>query len=186
VVLAVALVAFAMVGLGCGEAVVTLAPTPAPTPVITPDPHLDDPTTADAVFLALGAAGLRVTANNAAAGEGDLVKRINATYLGWPLVVSEYTSSAALAEQPGWRPDPPAQGEAPVQIAGLNILIEWGPTTGAEPKRPSDPQLQGLRELATTLDALLSPLEARSVVPVPGAAAPARTADQEAEATPGS
>lgn len=178
----------------CGGAEVTPPPTPRPTPVITPDPHLPDPTTADAVFLALGAAGLRVTANNAASGAGDLVKRINATYLGWPLAVSQYTSSSALAEATAWTADdPPGQGEAPVQIAGLNILVEWGPTTGATPKSPSGPQLDGLRELAATLDILLSPIRARSVVPVPGAATPAPATepsddgngeDEDAEATP--
>ena len=45
--------------------------SPSPTPLITPDPHLGDPTTADAVFLALAAAGLRMTANNADAGGAE-------------------------------------------------------------------------------------------------------------------
>lgn len=180
---------------GCGEAQLTPAPTARPTPVITPDPHLPDPTTADAVFLALGAAGLRVTANNAASGDGDLVKRINATYLGWPLAVSQYTSSSALAAATAWTADDrPGQGEPPVQIAGLNILIEWGPTTGAEPKRPAGAQVDGLRDLASTLHVLLEPIRARSVVPVPGAVAPTPAAepsedgdqDEEPTATPDS
>lgn len=181
----------------CGQAQATPPPTPRPTPVITPDPHLPDPTTADDVFLALATAGLRVTANNAASGQGDLVKRINATYLGWPLVVSQYTSSDALATATSWDSgDVPGQEEAPVQIAGLNILVEWGPTTGARPKAPTGPQLDGLRDLAGTLEVLLAPLRARSVVPVPGAATPDPTSRPseagddgeggDAERTPGS
>jgi hypothetical protein len=177
---------------GCAEAPASAPPTPRPTPVITPNPHLGDETTADAVFLALGAAGLRVTANNAAAGDGTLVKRINATYHGWPLIVSQYTSTAALRAETTWTADDrPGQGQPPIQIAGLNILVEWGPTTGAEPKSPSGPQRDGLRDLAGTLEALLSPIRARAVVPVPGAVAlsePAATdddhADDEDEASP--
>ena len=172
----------------CGEAAPTPPPAAVSTPTPTPDPHLGDPTTADEVFLALGAAGLRLTANNAASGgEGSsLIKRINATYLGWPLSVSQFTSTAALNRATEWAPDElPAQGQPPIAIAGLNILVEWGPTTGAEPKKPAGPQVKGLKDLATHLDALLSPLRARSVVWVPGTTA-AAAADPSAspKATP--
>ena len=155
----------------CGGPGPTPLPSAAPTPRITPDPHLADPATADEVFLALGAAGLRLTANNAqGGGEGSsLVKRINATYLGWPLSVSQYSSTSALAKLTDWEDDLPGQGEPPITIAGMNILIEWGPTTGARPKRPAGRQVQGLRDLATNLHALLSPIRARSIVNVPGA-----------------
>lgn len=172
--LTLTMVATAWLGVACATPVPSAAPTPRPTPVITPDPHLDDPTTADAVFLALGSAGLRLTANNAMGGTADspLVKRINATFLGWPLTVSEYRSSAALATVTDWPADAgPTKGEAPITIAGLNILVEWGPTAGSQPPRPSGPQIAALGQLATTLDVLLSPLRARAVVPVPGLAA---------------
>ncbi len=97
------LVSLATVLAACGEPPPSVAPTVRPTPVVTPDPHLGDPTTADDVYLGLGRAGLRITANNASAGDdGDLVKRINATYLGWPLAVSEYRTSLALADATDW------------------------------------------------------------------------------------
>lgn len=173
--LALTIVVSAWFAAACAGEVPTAAPpTARPTPVITPDPHLDDPATADAVFLAMGAAGLPLTANNATGGTEDspLVKRINATYLGWPLAVSQYRTSAALAKLTDWAHDArPARGDPPVAIAGLNILIEWGPTSGGEPPVPAGPQLEGLRDLAATLDVLLSPLRARSVVTVTRSAA---------------
>ena len=89
----------------------------------------------------------------------QLVKRINATYLGWPLSVSEYRTAKALAEATDWsKADDLGQGDPPVTIVGLNILIEWGPTTGSTPPAPEGPQIEGLRDLATGLDVLLSPL----------------------------
>lgn len=131
-------------------------------------------------------------ANNAVGGTDDspLVKRINATFLGWPLAVSEYRSSAALAKLTDWPTDArPDKGQPPVTIAGLNILIEWGPTTGSEPPTPSGRQVKGLRDLAATLDVLLSPLRVRSVVTVPGVVAeptggPSVGTSPDGEATP--
>lgn len=192
VALALTAVTAAWLGAACATPVPSLAPTVRPTPVITPDPHLDDPATADAVFLALGSAGLRLTANNAVGGTdgSPLVKRINATFMGWPLAVSEYRTSAALATLTDWPADArPDQGQPPVTIVGLNILIEWGPTTGAEPPAPSGPQVQGLRDMAAALDVLLSPLRARSVVTVPGvvlaaSAGPSAGTSPAGEATP--
>ena len=173
----------------CGGGSPSAAPVVAQaTPVITPDPHLDDPTTADAVFIALAKAGLRMTANNADAGGPDsgLVKRINATYLGWPLLVSQYTTSAALSKSLEWFDGGmPSQGQAPVSIVGLNILVEWGPTTGAEPPTLDPTRMDGLRDMASTLDALLSPLRAHAVVTVPNASRAASTEPAaSAEATP--
>ena len=175
----------------CGGGPPSAAPSAArATPVITPDPHLAEPATADAVFIALAKAGLKMTANNADAGGPDsgLVKRINATYLGWPLLVSQYQTSAALSKATDWFDgDKPSQGQAPVSIVGLNILVEWGPTTGAEPPTLDPTRMDGLRDMASTLDALLSPLRAHAVVAVPGAgAAASASADPAAspEATP--
>ncbi len=166
----VALGAIALLGLAaCGSAPPSVAPTVAPTPLITPDPHLADPTTADEVYRGLGASGLRITANNASGGgeDLDLVKRINATYQGWPLSVTQYRTSAALSKGTGWEPgEAPGQGEAPVAIAAANILIEWGPQTGEHPATPDERQLTGLKDLVTALDRLLSPLRARTVVRV--------------------
>jgi len=160
--------------------------TPRPTPLITPDPHLDDPTTADAVFQALAKAGLRVSPNNADAGaaDGPLVKRINATLLGWPFTVSQYKTSASLTRVTDWgEAGEPVQGDPPIAIAGLNILVEWGPTTGDLPPQPDAAKLAALRDLATNLDVLLSPLRARAVVTVPGAGAVAQ-ASPDPEASP--
>ena len=165
----VACASMALVLAGCGSAPPSVAPTVAPTPLVTPDPHLADPTTADAVYRGLGASGLRITANNATAGNGDrdLVKRINATYMGWPLNVSEYRTTAALVKDTGWKPgEPPGQGEAPVSIAGANILITWGPQTGEHPAKPDERQVTGLKDLLAAMDRLLSPLRARTVVQV--------------------
>ena len=188
--LAATLIVALAVAAACADAPPSAPPpTAAPTPVITPDPHLADPATADQVFLALGAAGLKMTANNAASGsaDGPLVKRINATFLGWPLTVSQYRTTAALQELTAWAPDErPGQGEPSVAIAGLNILVEWGATTGAQPKDPAGPQIQGLIDLATAMDVLLSPLRARSVVAVPGVVtvAPAPSAAPTSSAGP--
>ena len=173
----------------CGGGTPSAAPSVArATPLITPDPHLDDPTTADAVFIALAKAGLKLTANNADAGGPDsaLVKRINATYLGWPLLVSQYTTSSALSKDTAWPADAkPGQGDPPVSIVGLNILVEWGPTTGAEPPTLDPTRLDGLRDMASTLDVLLSPLRAHAVVTVPNASRAASTEPAaSAEATP--
>jgi hypothetical protein len=193
----VALVAVSVFALvACGEAAPSSAPpTARPTPTATPDPHLSDPATAEDVWRGLGAAGLRITASNATAGDADsdLVARINATYLGWPLNLSEYRASEALADETDWKPgEKPGQGEAPVAIVGANILVTWGPQTGKKPKRPDDRQLEGLDALVDALDRLLSPLRARSVIALdvagasepPTSASDATTAEEEATPKP--
>jgi hypothetical protein len=53
---------------------------------------------------------------------------------------------------------------------GLNILVEWGPTTGSTPKKPDDRQLAAAEALHEALDPLVSPLVARTIVPIPGLA----------------
>jgi hypothetical protein len=188
------LVCLALSAAACGEAPSSASPSARPTPVVTPDPHLGASTTVDDVWRGLGSAGVRLTANNASAGVpgDDLVKRINATYLGWPLNVSEFRTRAALVRATDWKPGVrPGQGEAPVAIAGANILVTWGPQTGATPAAPDGRQLEGLDELVTALDGLLAPLRVRSVVAIdvpgvagdPPAASSSATAD-EGEATP--
>lgn len=163
-------VSMALVVAACSSPPPSVAPATArPTPVITPDPHLADPTTADAVYRGLGASGLRITANNATAGDADsdLVKRINATFLGWPLNLSEFRSSSALAKATKWKAgERPGRGEAPISIAAANVLVTWGPTTGERPAKPDERQRAGLADLIAAMDRLLSPLRARTVVAV--------------------
>lgn len=161
-----ALVVAAWAVAACAGAPPSPSPTPVPTPVVTPDPHLGDPATAQEVFNGLGRAGLNITPNTATTGpqDGDIVTRIFATYLGWPLDVTEYRSSAALTKAVTWKAgEDPGRGEHPIAIAGSNILITWGPAlSGAKPNLPDDRQTKGLTELVAALDKLLSPLRART------------------------
>ena len=154
----------------CGGPPASAPPSPAAaTPTPTPDPHLAAPATADQVYRALGAAGLPIVANNAITGgpNGEPVKRINATYIGWPLNVAQYSSASALAKVSGWKDgEKPTRGEEPITIIGMNILVTWGPTTGATPPTPDVLKMRGLDRLVAVLDGLLSPLRARTVIPV--------------------
>ena len=157
--------------------------TPKPTPVITPNPQLTDPASVDAVFKAIARAGLPLSANNGAAGT-DPVKQINATYRDWPMLISEYRSSVSLAKARAWIPgDPPGQGESPVAMIGLNILIEWGPTTGNRPPRLGVAQVKAMNEFLKVIDPYIGPLVVRTTtnlaVPV---ATPAPTLKPSASA----
>lgn len=165
-----ALIGVALVAGACSSPPPTVAPTVAPTEVPSPSLHLGSAATVQDVFNGLGRAGLRITANTAMTGQdgSDVVRKIFATYLGWPLDVTEYRSAAALAKVTKWAVgDAPGRGEPPVSIAGSNILITWGPKTEAgKPRVPDAEQLDGLRDLVAALDLLLSPIKARTVVPV--------------------
>jgi hypothetical protein len=167
---AAALVVAALLLAACGGAQPSAAPTAAPTPLITPNPHLPSPATAQQVFTGLGKAGLRITANTATLGvEGsDVVTKIYATYLGWPFDVTQYRSTSALTKVTEWPAgEGPGNGEPPIALAGMNILITWGPAvSGAAPGKPDSRQSDGLRALVSALDPLLSPLRARAIVPV--------------------
>jgi hypothetical protein len=183
--------ALAAIVAACGTGAPPPSPTPAPTPVVTPNPHLGDPATAREVFNALGRAGLKMTPNTATAGaEGaPVIEKINATYLGWPLDVTQYRTSKDLAKAVKWEAGKaPGKGEPPVAIVGSNILITWGPSAvGTKPKAPDERQAEALDALVLALDRLLSPLRARTVVPVQIASAPASTAPDPSaasEATP--
>ncbi len=141
--------------------------TPGPTPVV----HLSEPVKADSIYLALLADGLRIVPNNASTGGPgqEPVKRINTTYAGWPLAISQYTSSAALKAATDWKAGArPGQGESSIAFMGLNILVEFGPTSGATPKEPDDHQLAAAEALHQALDPLVSPLSARTIVAIPG------------------
>lgn len=152
----------------CGSS--TVSPTPAPsraaaTTAPTPDPHLTSPTTLEVVYRALQAAKLPINADTAASGRnGDEPQRkLIATYEGWPLIISEYSTAKALNKATKWkRGKHPGQGESPLAIKGLNILVEWGPTTGRRPPKPDARQQQSITALIAALDPLLYPLTVRS------------------------
>jgi hypothetical protein len=188
---AAALVAAAVLVAACGGGPPSAAPTAAPTPLVTPNPHLPSPATAQQVFTGLDKAGLSITANTATLGvEGsDIVTKIYATYLGWPLDVVQFRSSDALSKATSWEAgEGPGRGEPPVTLAGLNILIVWGPTiSGATPTKPDARQSDGLKELVAALDVLLSPLKARTNVPItvsaPSASAPVASAPSSPAST---
>lgn len=149
----------------------TPRPSPPPSPTPTPNPHLTEPASADAVFRALTAAGLRIVPNNAVTGgTGEEPRlRINATYANWPLVIHEYSSSAALRAKAGFRPgDRPTIGEAPFNLVGLNILVEFGPHAKNRNEPPPDPAFREAAEaLIEVLDPLLGPLAQMSIEPLP-------------------
>jgi hypothetical protein len=132
---------------------------------------LSEPASVDDVLRKLAVAGLRITTNTASVGtDGVTVKRINATYADWPLVLTQYTSSAAL--QIDARFDlgkPPRQGESPYMIAGLNILAEFGPhsTNDRTPAPPEAAKADAALKLALAMHPLLGPLRQRSTAPIP-------------------
>jgi hypothetical protein len=167
----------------------TTTPSTGPTPLVTPNPHLTTPATAQQVFNGLGRAGLKVTAHTASAGAADspIVRKIFASYLGWPLDVTEYRSTRDLAEALTWSSGaPPAKGDPPVTIAGGNILVIWGPmNSGKAPIRLDERQQAGLQPLVSALDVLLSPLWTRTSDPVTVSETAPPPPAASAEASPG-
>jgi hypothetical protein len=171
----VGVVAIAGLAAGCGgpppSAALIATPPPTPKPTASPRPHLTEPATADQVYLALLDDGLQVQSNTAVTGgEGhEPVKRIEATYLGWSLSISQFKTASTLSGARGWEPGAkPVRADRPISFIGLNILVEWGPSTTTGPKKPSEAQLVGAQALRATLEGLLSPLRARTIVAVPG------------------
>jgi len=167
----VALVVTSLLLAACGSAPAgSGVPSTAPTPLVTPDPHLKEPVTADQIYSALGAARLGIVANNANAGGGnpDIVKQINADIGSWPLRIIEYQSSAALAKALKWAPgDAPGGDESPYAFAGMNVLIQFGPISARAPSAPEALRQQAAAAIVAALDPLLWPLLQRSVVPIP-------------------
>lgn len=155
---------------GCGtDAVTPSASLPSTRPTPTPDPHLTEPASVGDVFAAFSKAGLRITANNADAGgqDGEPRKRFNTTYAGWPLILSEYSSRAALVTATGFEPDtPPGLGDAPFMLVGLNILVEYGPHTKNEITAPEKRFVEAAQALVKVMDPLLNPLSQSSTVPL--------------------
>jgi len=185
-----AAVAIGLLAVACGGGQPSTAPasaTPIPTPAPTPVAHLSEPVKADSVYLALLAAGLKIAPNNASTGGPgrEPVKQINATYAGWPLTITQFSSVKSLQAATKWKAGAkPGQGEASINFVGLNILVEWGPTTGATPKKPDDRQLAAAGALHDALDPLVSPVTARTIVPVPGVAEPSPAPSASPKPTP--
>ena len=183
-----ALLTAAVLVTACGSAPPSAAPTAVPTPRVTPNPHLPSPATAQQVFTGLGKAGLRITANTATIGAAgsEVVTKIYATYLGWPLDVTQFSSAKALTEFTRWEAgEEPGRGEPPVTLAGVNILITWGPfARGRMPHKPDPRQSAALEDLVAALDILLSPLKTRTNVPVTVTAPVAAAASPAASTAP--
>jgi hypothetical protein len=152
----------------------TASPTATPFPFPTPWPHMTAPARADDVYLALLADELAIVPNTATTGGPgrDPVKRIEATYEGWPLAIGQYRTAKTLAAVTRWKAGAkPGRGEAPIEFIGLNMLIQWGPiATGVPTKTLTDHQLTVAGLLRDKLDALLSPLASRTTVALPAPA----------------
>jgi len=168
----VVIVASAVLVGGCAGSVTpgpSAAATARPTPVITADPHLTDPADLDTIFAELTKAGLVITPINAGAAD-EPRRRVNATYLDWPLIISEFSSGRALRATTRWTPGAvPTRGDAPYTIIGLNLMFEYGPkvTNAATPEVPEARYRDAALQLSLALDPLLGPLEQRSVVALP-------------------
>lgn len=186
-ILFVGLSALALVGCGSGPPA-SAPPSAEPTPAPSPDPHLKEPVSADDIFRDIGRGGLKISAVNANLGQGNpaIVKQINADIGGWPIRITQYTSSAVLTRALAWAPgEPPGGDEAPYAFAGLNILITFGPISARAPKAPESIRAQAATSLVTILDPLLWPLAQRSVVAIPSRTpVPLATPTPSAKPTP--
>jgi hypothetical protein len=158
-----------------GNTTPSAAASATPTPVITPDPHLTEPVSIDTIFVELQKAGLDLTGNTASTGPaGEPVKSIAATYENWPLILSGYSSSAALRGTTGYDPAKPiGQGDPPITLVGLNVQIEFGPQTSNTviPEAPDARRLEAAQELVRVLDPLIGPLTqvSATLLPLPTA-----------------
>jgi hypothetical protein len=158
----------------CGPtAAASAPPTPQPTPVITPDPHLQEPVTADQVWTAIASGHMRLTPNNATISEGTIVKRINADLEGWTLRITAYTNASAMQKAKPWKTGAaPGVGEAAYNFAAMNVIVEFGPTSRASAPA-NDPEHQATAAtLIAILDPLLWPIEQHSVTAIPARTVP--------------
>jgi hypothetical protein len=160
---------------GCGSAA-TPPPstTPAPTPVVTPNPHLQEPVSADQVYRIFVASKLALSCPNANLGNGNprIAKQINCTLEGWPLRIVQYTSVRTLGESLKWTAgELPGGAEAPYNWTGLNVLIQFGPISTKAPAKPEAARQATASTLLSVLDPMLWPIAQRSVVAIPSRSA---------------
>jgi len=180
------------------------APSPTPvatpaaaTPSPTPNPHLVPPASVDAVFTWLNGHGLRIVGNNAdGAMAGGPRKRINATYAGWPLILSEYATTAGARTATGIRTSVAKAGadQPPFTFVGLNIVVDFGPRLRRATDPPPDARfVDAATTLAAALDPLLGPLTVRAAVTIalppgpsasPGAGSPTPSGSPKATPKP--
>jgi hypothetical protein len=144
--------------------------TPQPTPVVTPDPHLHEPVTADQIYAHLIVAKLGMSCPNANLGNGNpaIVKQINCNIGGWPLKITQYQSGAVLARSLGWIDgEAPRGDEPPYGWAGLNVAVQFGPISARAPSRPDSARQALAAEVLGVLDPLLWPMKQHSVAAIP-------------------
>jgi hypothetical protein len=171
----VGVVLLAVIVVGCGPtAAASASPTPVPAPVVTPDPHLKEPVTADQIWAAIALGHMRLAANNATIGDGTIVKRINADLDGWTLRITAYTNAAAMQKAKTWKAgQAPGVGEPAYAFAALNVIIEYGPTSRASAPPAPDPEHQATAaKVVALLDPLLWPIEQHSVMAIPARTVP--------------
>jgi hypothetical protein len=162
---------------GCGQSqAATATPSPVAVPLVTPDPHLAEPVTADQIYYAIAAGKMNLRPSNATVDQASIVKRIDSDLEGWPLRITAYRSAALLQKAKPWKAgQAPGRGEAPYNLAALNILIEYGPiSTGAGPAVPDPAHQSNAETVMQLLDPLLWPIRQHSVMTIPARpAAPA-------------
>jgi len=177
-------IALALALIGCGSppppSPTPVPATPAPTP--TPNPHLTSPASVDDVLAQLGRGGLRIVPNNASHdARGEPIKTVNATYQGWPLSVSAFSNAKLLHEKGAFLAGKqPPNGRPAFRIAGLNILVEYGPRIHKGDDAPPERYRTAVAQLVAALDPVLGPLEVSAVTPVTVPAAPSGTAPSTA------
>jgi hypothetical protein len=162
-----AVVAIAMVVVACGGAA---SPSPSPSPRPSPSPylHLSDPANVEIIYAALQKAGLKMSVTNASAADNEDEeprRQYALTLNGWPLRLIEYGSADARLADFGFESgSAPEAGHPPYTLAGLNIVVMFGPDHRKVVPEVPDPRFQDLaKTLGKTLDTYLGPLEQRSV-----------------------
>jgi hypothetical protein len=157
----------ALVVAACGGAPSPSPSVQRPSPTPTPDPHLTDPADVAVVYEAIQKAGMKLTVNNATGSTGgkEPRRRFAVDLGGWPLELLEYGSIAAREVDYGYPSGtPPDRGDPPYTLAGLNIVVSYGPGVGHDVPEVPDGRYQDLaRKLALVLDTYLGPLSQRTV-----------------------
>ena len=162
----------------CGGSQAAPPPSAPPaTPVVTPDPHLTEPVTANQIYGVLAAAKLGMTCPTASLGEGQtgVVKQINCTVAGWPLRIVQYQSGSVLRRDLDSNAPTPGSNEPPYRWSGLNIAISYGPIGARSPVQPDATRQAMAAQIVGIIDPLLWPLSQHSVLAIP-ARTPAPTA----------